>query len=67
MVNRHKGFVAGTLHLAGMDEETVYRTFKEYLEDEEAYQKMAHACNPYGDGNACKRIADVLEVGEFEP
>ena len=43
-----------------------YLNFKELLEDDEAYRKMAHACNPYGDGNACKRIADVLEFGGCE-
>ena len=52
---------AGTLRLVGTDEETIYLNFKELLEDEEAYNKMSHACNPYGDGNACKRIADILE------
>ena len=36
---------------------------KELLEDHAAYEKMSHACNPYGDGNACKKIAEVLEFG----
>ena len=63
---RPEGVEAGTLRLVGTDEETIYRNFKELLEDEDAYQKMAHACNPYGDGNSCKRIADVLEFGECE-
>lgn len=64
---RPEGVAAGTLRLVGTDEETIYQNFKELLEDEDAYQKMAHACNPYGDGNACKRIADILEFGEYEP
>ena len=64
---RPEGVAAGTLRLVGTDEESIYRNFKELLEDNSAYQKMAHACNPYGDGNACKRIADILEFGEYEP
>ena len=40
---------------------------KELLENQEAYQKMAHASNPYGDGKACKRIADMLEFERYEP
>lgn len=39
----------------------------ELLEDQDAYDEMAHACNPYGDGHACKRIADILEFGTYEP
>lgn len=64
---RPEGVSAGTLRLVGTDEETIYQNFKELLEDEATYQKMARACNPYGDGNACKRIADILELGEYEP
>lgn len=63
---RPEGVEAGTLRLVGTDEETIYKNFKELLEDENAYKKMSHACNPYGDGNACKRIADVLEFGTCE-
>ncbi len=58
---RPEGIKAGTLKLVGSDEEEIYNNFKELLENQEAYNKMAHACNPYGDGFACKRIADVLE------
>ena len=61
---RPEDVAAGTLRLVGTDEETIYQNFKELLEDEAAYQKMAHACNPCGDGNACKRIADILEFWE---
>ena len=61
------GVEAGTLKLVGSNEETIYNTFKQLLEDKEAYDKMSHACNPYGDGRACKRIADVLELGTYEP
>lgn len=58
---RPEGIKAGTLKLVGTDEEMIYQNFKRLLEDEEEYQKMSHASNPYGDGFACKRIADILE------
>ncbi len=64
---RPEGVRAGTLKLVGTDEETIYRSFKLLLEDNDEYQRMSHACNPYGDGHACKRIADVLEYGSCEP
>ena len=58
---RPEGIAAGTLKLVGTEEEIIYRNFKELLENQECYEKMAHASNPYGDGRACKRIADILE------
>lgn len=64
---RPEGVAAGTLRLVGTDEETIYRNFKELLENKETYEKMSHACNPYGDGDACKRIADILENDVYEP
>ncbi|MBQ5953963.1 MAG: UDP-N-acetylglucosamine 2-epimerase (non-hydrolyzing) [Lachnospiraceae bacterium] len=64
---RPEGVEAGTLKLVGTDEETIYRTFKLLLENKDEYEKMSHACNPYGDGHACNRIADILEYGEYEP
>ena len=63
---RPEGVKAGTLKLVGTDEEVIYQNFKKLLEDDAAYNKMAKAANPYGDGNACKRIADVLEFGKTE-
>lgn len=63
---RPEGIAAGTLKLVGTDEEVIYSNFKQLLEDQEAYQKMATASNPYGDGKACKRIADILEFGHTE-
>lgn len=60
---RPEGIAAGTLKLVGTDEEIIYQNFRELLENKEEYEKMAHAANPYGDGHACKRIADILEVG----
>ena len=64
---RPEGVDAGTLKLVGTDEETIYSTFKLLLENEEEYNKMSHACNPYGDGHACERIADILEGKEYTP
>ena len=57
---RPEGIAAGTLKLVGTDEEVIYNNFKLLLEDENAYNAMAEASNPYGDGFACKRIADIL-------
>ena len=57
---RPEGIAAGTLKLVGTDEEVIYRSFKQLLEDNEEYARMSNACNPYGDGFASKRIADIL-------
>ena len=58
---RPEGIIAGTLKLVGTNEETIYAEFKRLLEDEKAYAAMSRASNPYGDGHACERIADILE------
>lgn len=58
---RPEGIAAGTLKLVGTEEACIYQNFKLLLEDKEAYDKMAQASNPYGDGMACQRIADILE------
>lgn len=58
---RPEGVEAGTLKLTGTDEEVIYRNFTELLDDPAAYEKMSKASNPYGDGRACIRIADILE------
>lgn len=58
---RPEGIKAGTLKLVGTDEEVIYKNFKLLLEDVSEYEKMSKASNPYGDGFACKRIADILE------
>lgn len=58
---RPEGIAAGTLKLVGTDEDTIYNEFSRLLSDKEAYEAMSHASNPYGDGLACKRIADILE------
>lgn len=57
---RPEGIAAGTLKLAGTDEETIYTMAKELIEDSGAYEKMAHASNPYGDGFASRRIVEAL-------
>lgn len=58
---RPEGIDAGTLRLVGTDEEIIYQNFKRLLEDKKEYTKMSRASNPYGDGFACKKIADILE------
>lgn len=57
---RPEGIKAGTLKLVGTDEEVIYNSFKELLVNKELYDKMSHTSNPYGDGHACERIADIL-------
>ena len=58
---RPEGIAAGTLKLVGTNEEVIYSAFKKLIEDKNEYDKMSHASNPYGDGHACERIADILE------
>lgn len=57
---RPEGIAAGTLRLVGTDEKPIYEAFRELLTDERAYCLMSKATNPYGDGLASKRIADIL-------
>ena len=57
---RPEGIAAGTLKLVGTDEEAIYRNFKLLLDDPFEYSKMSNASNPYGNGFACKQIADIL-------
>ena len=57
---RPEGIAAGTLKLAGTQEETIYRLIRELLTDGQEYARMAHASNPYGDGQASRRIADAI-------
>lgn len=58
---RPEGIAAGTLKLVGTEEETIYQNFKLLLENGTEYKKMSNASNPYGDGFASRRIADILE------
>ena len=64
---RLEGIEAGTSRLIGTSEETIYTHFSELLENRAEYEKMSHACNPYGDGHASERIADILEDKEYSP
>lgn len=57
---RPEGVKAGTLKLAGTNEEDVYKLTKQLLNDPDEYQRMSKASNPYGDGNASKRIVDEI-------
>lgn len=57
---RPEGIAAGTLKLVGTEEETIYKVFSRLLSDKDEYEAMSKASNPYGDGHACERIADVL-------
>lgn len=59
---RPEGIEAGTLKLVGTDEETIFNNFKLLLENSVEYNKMSRASNPYGDGHACERIAEILEA-----
>lgn len=61
---RPEGIVAGTLKLVGTEEDSIYKEFKMLLTDQKAYDAMSHASNPYGDGFASERIADILEFGK---
>lgn len=58
---RPEGIAAGTLKLVGTDAKVIYDTFKLLLDNKAEYEKMSKTANPYGDGFACKRIADILE------
>lgn len=63
---RPEGIEAGTLKLVGTEEETIYKEFSQLLSDSNVYDKMSHASNPYGDGKACKRIADIIQYGKTD-
>ena len=58
---RPEALESGTVHLVGTDYDKIIKEVSTLLEDKEAYVKMSHAVNPYGDGLACKRITDVLK------
>ncbi|WP_141992311.1 UDP-N-acetylglucosamine 2-epimerase (non-hydrolyzing) [Bacillus sp. B4EP4a] len=57
---RPEGIAAGTLRLAGTDEQNIYNLAHELLTDHEVHEKMSKASNPYGDGNASVRIAEAI-------
>jgi len=63
---RPEGISAGTLKLVGTNEEVIYREFKLLIDNKKEYNKMSYASNPYGDGHACERIANILcEQGDL--
>ena len=62
---RPEGVQAGTLKLAGTEEETIYQLTKQLLEDEVEYSRMSKSSNPYGDGHASKYIVDAI-IDKFE-
>ncbi|MEG2037478.1 MAG: UDP-N-acetylglucosamine 2-epimerase, partial [Ruthenibacterium sp.] len=57
---RPEAVAAGTVQLAGCDRETIVSMANRLIRDKTAYEEMAHAVNPYGDGHACQRIADAI-------
>lgn len=57
---RPEAVAAGTVKIAGTDEDEIFALASQLLSDEAAYQSMAKAANPYGDGHACSRIADAI-------
>lgn len=61
---RPEGIEAGTLKLVGTSEEVIYKEFSRLLCDIDEYEKMSKASNPYGDGHASERIADILQFGK---
>ena len=62
---RPEALASGTVHLVGTDYDKIFGEVSTLLEDAEAYAKMSHAVNPYGDGQACRRIADALTGKEI--
>lgn len=63
---RPEGVEAGTLKLVGTQEDSIYENFMLLLQNKDIYDQMSIAKNPYGDGHACERIANVLEYGKME-
>lgn len=63
---RPEGISAGTLKLVGTNEETIYSEFDRLLNDKAEYERMSRASNPYGDGKASRRIADILVKGSTD-
>lgn len=57
---RPEGIQAGTLKLVGIDEKRIYETFNQLLTDKNEYEKMSQAANPYGDGTASEKIANII-------
>ncbi|MEG0578784.1 MAG: UDP-N-acetylglucosamine 2-epimerase (non-hydrolyzing), partial [Niameybacter sp.] len=60
VTERPEGIEAGTLKLAGVERETIYNLTKELLTNEDIYKEMAQAKNPFGDGEASRRIVEAI-------
>ena len=58
---RPEAVAAGTVKLAGVEEETIFQLACELISNPDSYDTMAHAVNPYGDGQACRRIVDAIQ------
>lgn len=58
---RPEALASGTVHLVGTDYQKIMNEVSTLLEDEQAYEKMSRAVNPYGDGKACERIVEILK------
>lgn len=58
---RPEAVEAGTVKLAGIEEEKIYKIVNELINNEDEYNKMAHATNPYGDGKSCDRIISIIK------
>ena len=58
---RSEAPLCGTVKIAGVDKDVIVSMASELIESPNAYEAMAHAVNPYGDGQACRRIADAIE------
>ena len=58
---RPEALTSGTVHLVGTDYDKIVNEVSNLFDDEAAYETMSKAVNPYGDGQACRRIADVIE------
>ena len=63
---RPEALASGTVHLVGTDYDKIFGEVSTLIDDTEAYAKMSHAVNPYGDGQACRRIADALAGKETD-
>ena len=62
ITERVEGVVSGNLKLVGTDEKVIYNNMKKLLDNEKEYDEMCNGINPYGDGYASKKIADILET-----
>ena len=63
---RPEALASGTVHLVGTDYDKIMTEVSTLLDEQEAYRKMSHAVNPYGDGKACNRIVRILKDEEVE-